>query len=488
MIPASPRPSPDPSLRPPPPSPSSAAPKPPAQSAKSAPSGPIAWKACGSGFECGTLSVPLDHKHPERGSIGIALKRHRARTLARRIGSLLYNPGGPGDSGVDAVAGQVGRSTAGLRDRFDIVGFDPRGVGRSSPVRCDDRKGPPDPLPDPVPPDETARQAVVDAANRYAAKCVQFSNGMLPYVGTDNVARDLDQIRAALGDERLSYMGQSYGTFLGQVYVELFPGRVRAMVLDGVIDPAVTTEEFANAAAEGFDRQLTAFGAWCNATPTCPWKPGPDVPAAFLALADQVRRRHLTGAGGRPVGPGEVYLGALRALYTRSRWPALGQALAAAASRNGGPVLKLSDAYQESGSSNAADANSAINCVDHPVSRDLATYPETAARAARRAAVFGPLFAWGGIGCAVWPAPPTRTPHPITGPGTPPILVVGTTLDPATPYAWAEAVARQLEHGVLLGRRGDNHVSYFYSSCIRGHIDAYLVDGRLPADGTVCPS
>jgi pimeloyl-ACP methyl ester carboxylesterase len=432
--------------------------------------------------------VPLDYGHPERGQIGIALKRRPARVPARRVGSLLYNPGGPGTSGVDTLAGQVGRSTAGILDRYDLVGFDPRGVGRSSPVRCDEPGGPPDPLPDPAPPDEAARQAVVAESQEYVAGCVQFTRGVLPYVGSDSVARDLDQIRIALGDERLTFMGQSYGTFLGQVYAELFPDRVRAMVLDGVIDPTLTTEEFANAAAEGFDRQLATFGDWCNATASCPWKPGPDVRAAFLVLADQVRRQRLAGAGGRPVGPGEVYVGALRALYTRTRWPALGDALAAAAGGNGGPILKLSDAYLESGSSNAADANTAINCMDHPVSRDLSTYPATAVRAAQRAPVFGPLFAWGGITCALWPALPSRTPHAIRAAGTPAILVVGTTLDPATPYAWAEAVARQLEHGVLLGRTGDNHVSYYYSACVRNHIDAYLVNGTLPAPGTVCQS
>lgn len=475
----------------PPPAPPPASPSPKLRStpAQAGPGSAVAWKTCGSGFECGTLTVPLDYEHPEKGTVGIALKRHRARSPARRIGSLLYNPGGPGDSGVDAVAGQVGRSTAGLLDRFDIVGFDPRGVGRSGPVRCSEKPGPPELLPDPVPQDDAARQALVDADRKYAAKCVQFSNGVLPYIGSDNAARDLDQIRIALGDERLTFMGQSYGTFLGQVYAELFPGRVRAMVLDGVIDPALTTEDFANTSAEGFDRQFVAFGAWCNATAGCAWKqPEADVGTAFLALVDQVRHHHLTGAGGRPVGPGEVYLGALRALYTRSRWSSLGSALAAAAGGNGGPILTLSDAYLQSGSSNAADANSAINCLDHPVPADLATYPDTAARAARRAAVFGPLFAWGGLSCAIWPAPPTRTPRPIQAPGTPPILVVGTTLDPATPYPWAEAVARQLEHGVLLGRRGDNHVSYFYSTCVRGHIDAYLTEGRLPANGTVCAS
>jgi pimeloyl-ACP methyl ester carboxylesterase len=373
-------------------------------------------------------------------------------------------------------------------DRFDIVGFDPRGVGRSSPVRCAAKPSLPELLPDPVPPDDAARQALVEADRKYAAKCVQFSNGVLPYVGTDNAARDLDQIRAALGDERLSFMGQSYGTLLGQVYAEMFPSRVRAMVLDAVIDPALPTEDFANTSAEGFDRQLAAFGAWCNATPGCPWRhPEPDVSSAFLALVDQVRHHHLTGAGGRPVGPGEVYMGTLRCLYTRTRWPSLGAALAAAAGGTGGPILALSDAYQ-GGSTNATDANTAINCLDHPVSGDLGTYTELAARAARRAPVFGPLFAWGGVSCAVWPAPPTRSPHPIQAAGTPPILVVGTTLDAATPYSWAEAAARQLEHGILVERRGDNHVSYFYSACVRNYIDAYLVDGRLPASGTVCPS
>jgi pimeloyl-ACP methyl ester carboxylesterase len=389
---------------------------------------------------------------------------------------------------VDVIARQVGLTTPGLVDRFDLVGFDPRGVGRSSPVRCETKPGPPDPLPDLVPPDDAARQALVETDRKYAAKCLQFSSGVLPYVGTDNAARDLDQIRAALGDERLTFMGQSYGTLLGLVYAELFPSRVRAMVLDGVIDPALEIEDFQNTSAEGFDRQLAAFGAWCNTTPSCAWKAGADVPSAYLALVDQVRHHHLTGAGGRPVGPGEVFMGTLRCLYTRTRWPALGAALAAAAGGNGGPILTLSDTYLQSGSSNADDANTAINCLDHPVPRDLGTYGEAAARATQRAPVFGPVFAWTKFICAVWPAPPTRSPHPIRAAGTPPILVVGTTLDAATPYSWAEAVARQLEHGVLLGRRGDNHVSYYYSNCVRGYIEVYLIDGRLPASGTMCPS
>jgi pimeloyl-ACP methyl ester carboxylesterase len=451
------------------------------------PTGPIAWKACGTGFQCGTLGVPFDYEHPERGSIGIALKRHRAGDPARRIGSLLYNPGGPGNSAVAALVGQVNRSTPGLVARFDIVGFDPRGVGQSSAVRCDLTQGLPDPIPDPVPPDDAARQAVIASNQEYADDCARFSKGVLPYVGTDNVARDMDQIRAALGDERLTFLGQSYGTFLGQVYAELFPTRVRAMALDGVIDPALTTEEFANAAAEGFDRQLNAFGAWCQATAGCPWKPGTDVGGAFLSLADQLRRHPLTGAGGRPVGPGELYIGALRALYTRSRWQPLGAALESVVQGNGGGILQLSDAYL-GGSSGSEDATTAINCLDHPVPRDLALFPERAQRAAARARVFGPLFAWGGMSCAVWPAPATRNPYAIKAPGTPPILVIGTTLDPATPYAWAEAVARQLDKGVLLGRPGDNHVAYFYSACVRSHIDAYLVDLRLPPTGTMCPS
>jgi pimeloyl-ACP methyl ester carboxylesterase len=456
-----------------------------------APVVPTGWTACGGGLQCTTVAVPLDYGNPSGPQIGIAVQRRLARDQAHRIGSLVLNPGGPGDSGIDNMASQLRIVTAGLQNRFDIVEFDPRGVERSSPVHCQASvsPGPPPLQPDPVPQTDETRQKLIDANRRYASDCSTFSGNVLPYVGTDSAARDLDRIREKVGDAQLTFMGQSYGTYLGLVYADLFPGRVRALALDGVIDPSLSIWDMAQAQAQAFDQQLNAFGAWCASTSSCPWRPGTtDTAQAFLGIVESARQHTLAGSGSRRVGPGEVYIGALATLYARTSWPTLGRALAGAAQGNGASLLQLSDRYLAHGSANAADANAAVNCLDHPAPRDVSTYPQAAADAGAKAPVFGPLFAWGTMGCAVWPAPPTRTPHAIAAPGSPPILVVGTTGDPATPYAWAQAVAQQLEHGVLLGRQGQEHVAYFYSACVRGAVERYLVSLAPPPNGTVCSS
>jgi pimeloyl-ACP methyl ester carboxylesterase len=437
------------------------------------------------------VAVPLDYGNPGGPQIGIAVQRRPARDPAHRIGSLVLNPGGPGDSGIDNMAKQLRILTAGLQNRFDIVEFDPRGVERSSPVHCQASVSPgtfPTQV-DPVPQTDAARQKLDESNRQYASDCVKYSGNVLPYVGTDNVARDLDRIREVVGDPQLTFMGQSYGTYLGLVYADLFPTRVRALALDGVIDPSLSIWDFVLAQGQAFDASLNAFGAWCASTSSCPWRPGTsDTAQAFLALVESARQHPLAGSGSRKVGPGEVYIGALGTLYARSSWPTLGRALASASQGNGASLLQLSDQYLAHGSANAADVNAAVNCLDHPAPRDLSLYPQAAADAGKKAPVFGPLFTWGTMGCAVWPAPPTRTAHAIAAPGAPPILVVGTTGDPATPYAWAQAVAQQLQHGVFLGRQGQEHVAYFYSSCVRGAIERYLVSLAPPANGTVCSS
>ena len=452
------------------------------------PVNPVGWLPCRP-YQCGTVAVPLDYAHPQARTIGIFVERHPASDPAARLGSLVINPGGPGDSGVDDLPAELRVLTPDLLARFDIVSFDPRGVGRSQPVRCGPA-GPstPGPVPDPVPQTPAATNALVAANRAYANACEQASGDLLPFVGTVDAARDLDRIRAALGDARLTFIGHSYGTLLGETYAELFAPRVRAMVLDGVIDPSLTTAGMSAAQAVGFDASFNAFASWCATTPACAWRPGGDAASAFLRLVATARAHPLPAAGERVTGPGEVYLGALGTLYARSFWPSLGRALAAASRGDGGPLLGLSDSYQTHGSSNAADANSAITCLDHPVPTDPSAYAGLAADAAQQAPIFGPLFSWGALQCAVWPANPTRTPHPIRAPGSPPILVVGTTGDPATPYAWAENVARQLEHGVLVGRRGIDHVAYYYSSCVRTIDAQYLIAGTLPASGTICPA
>jgi hypothetical protein len=258
------------------------------------------------------------------------------------------------------------------------------------------------------------------------------------------------------------------------------------MVLDGAIDPALSTDQMILDQAQGFESVLDDFFTWCASTPSCGWQTGADPTSTLVSLIDAAGVTPLRGPNGRTAGPGEIYNALLDDLYSQSSWPSLGDALAEAAAGNGDDVIALSDSYSSGGSTNGSDANNAVNCLDHPVSRDSSTYPALATTAAAVAPVFGPLLAWGLLQCAVWPVAPTRTPGPITAAGAPPILVTGTTGDPATPYAWAVALAHQLQHGELVTWQGVNHVAYFYSPCVRAIDQAYLVSGTLPPPGTTC--
>ena len=465
-----------------------------------APVAPIVWSECGDDLQCGSVTVPLNYSRPDGATIQIAVERRPAAVPSERIGSLVINPGGPGTSGIDDLPNELSVLTPGLLDRFDIVSFDPRGVERSDPVECGPGSSPststtpsttepaavPQQLPDPVPVGAAAQKALLAGDEAYARACQKYSGAILPFVGTVDAARDLDRIRAALGDQKLTFMGHSYGTLLGAVYAEMYPDHVRAMVLDGAIDPALGTDQMVLDQAKGFESVLDDFFSWCASTPSCPWPTTADPTTALLSLINASAIKRLPGADGGSAGPGEFYNALLDDLYSRSSWPSLGDALSQAAAGNGTDLITLSTSYASGGSTNGGDANNAINCLDHPVSRDPATYPALAAADAAQAPVFGAAFAWGLLQCAVWPVPPTRTPAPITAAGSPPILVVGTTGDPATPYQWAQALAGQLQHGELVTWQGVNHVAYFYSPCVRAIDQAYLIDGTLPPTGTVC--
>ena len=323
---------------------------------------------------------------------------------------------------------------------------------------------------------------------QFAAACEKASASVLPYVGSVDAARDLEQLRRALGDAGLIYMGQSYGTLLGLTYASLFPTHLRAMVLDSVIDPALSFDQITAGQAQGFESVLQSFFAWCAASAGCPWRPAGDPTTALLAQIATAAATPAPAGGGQVAGAGELYDALLGGLYAQSDWSELGNALAADAAGNGGPVVAMSDRYNQNGSTNGDDAAVAIDCLDHPVSHDLATYASLADMLEASAPVFGPLLAWGEAACAVWPGPPTRPVGPVVAPGAPPVLVVGTTNDPATPYAWAVNVSQELAHGVLLTRDGDDHVAYFYSACVRGYVDSYLVGGTTPSPGTICSS
>jgi pimeloyl-ACP methyl ester carboxylesterase len=447
---------------------------------------PVQWTPCGT-LQCGAVTAPLDYAHPEGAAIQIAVARHPAEVPSERIGSLVINPGGPGGSGIDDLPNELSVLTPGLRARFDIVSFDPRGVERSSPVTCSagSGSGAAGQLIDPVPTTPAAQQALLSNDQAFAAQCKQGSGSILAKVGTVDTAHDLDRIRAALGDAQLTFIGHSYGTLLGATYAELFSTHVRAMVLDGAIDPALGTAQYVQDQAMSYESELQSFFAWCAAAP-CAWRPTGDPTTALLDLIQRSRSQALSASSGATAGPGELYDALLAGLESQSSWPSLAGTLAEAEAGNGSPAASMSHRYQSGGSTNGAIAEQAIDCVDHPVERDPSTYPALAAHLGQSAPVFGPLLAWGLLGCATWPVLPTRTPAPASDPGAPPILVVGTTGDPVTPYLWAVDLAKELTGGSLLTWQGRSHVAYFYSPCVRDAAEAYVVAGTVPAPGTMC--
>jgi pimeloyl-ACP methyl ester carboxylesterase len=434
--------------------------------------------------------VPLDYGNPGGRTIGIALDRHAA--TGTKIGSLVTNPGGPGASGVDSLDYVVSILSPAVVQHFDVIGFDPRGVARSAPIEC--VSGPQlDRIlaVDPAPTTDAGFQTLVDASRTFDQGCQARSGDLLPYVSTENAARDVDQIRRAVGDDKLTYFGFSYGTLLGATYAELFPDRVRAMVLDGANDPAIDpiTSNIDQSAA--FDQALNDFFADC-AAPSCRWKPGGDLHAAFDALMTRIRTQPLRGDGKRTLGPGEAFYGVAYPLYDQADWPVLADALAAAGRGVGSLLLQLFDDYAERGPDgtygNELNAYDAVSCLDQPWPRDLNVLRQAATIAKQRAPEFGVADLYGGITCSVGPIPAPRRPHRIRAAGSPPIVVIGSTNDPATPYAQTQALASELEHGVLVTRVGDGHTGYRASACVRTNVDLYLTTLEAPHSGLTCPT
>lgn len=458
---------------------------------------PADWVPCRgdagpAGYQCATVSVPRDPQDPAaHGTIGLAIDRHPA--TGTRIGSLLVNPGGPGGSGVDFLPEIVGLLGADVLEHFDIVGFDPPGVDRSAPIIC---------LPGPeldryygADPDPTTAQgmaAYIAVDQQFAAGCEARSGAELPYVSTVDAAMDMDIIRADIGDPSLNYLGFSYGTFLGATYAELFPTRIRAMVLDGALDPALPVVTSLDQQSAAFDADLDAALSACGQSPSCPWKYHGNPISAFEALMAAVTAHPLTVAGSsQSVGPAAFLYGTALTLYDTSYWNDLYEALAGVTDGNGTDMLQLFDDYvgrNANGTySNELEANVAVNCLDAPAP-PVATIEADLPAAERQAPVFGAADLLSEIQCDYWPVAATGRVGPIHADGSPPIVVVGSTGDPATPYQDAVALAAQLQHGVLLTRVGEGHTGYPYSSCIRSHVDDYLVHLTVPAAGIRCPT
>jgi pimeloyl-ACP methyl ester carboxylesterase len=453
--------------------------------------GKVAWADCGGGFQCGTLQVPLDYAQPTGRRIGIAMIRKPATNPSTRIGSLFMNPGGPGASGVEFLRGEASSMTN-LNRSFDLVSFDPRGVGESAPVRCLD--GPHEDAYlalDSVLDDPQEKQAAIDADKSYAAACDQRNHDLLPFLSTIDVAKDMDLMREAVGDTKLTYLGFSYGTYLGEIYAHMFPSNVRALSLDGVVDPTVSANDALLAQVVGFQQNLTAFMAYCRSTSSCAYGRSSDPEAKLSALMTRLDTTPLL-VGGRQLTRALAMTGVLLALYDQSSWTYLDQALTAVDKGDGRVLLFLADFYNMRNTDgtykNELDAMTATYCLDHPVPQDISAYDQLGPAFAKASPLFGPWVQYANVTCIYWPSKPVGKDGPISVTGTPPILLVGGTNDPATPYAWSQSVNRQIQGSVLLTRQGNGHTSYDSSTCAHAAEDAYLIALTLPAAGTVCTS
>lgn len=460
------------------------------------------WRSCGvPGFECATMKAPLDYEKPDAGDVRLAVSRKKATGPGERLGSLLVNPGGPGGSAIGYLQSYAGIGyPADVRARYDMVAVDPRGVARSEPVEC--LTGPEMDTytqTDSTPDDGRETDQLVEAYKKFAEGCGARSPELLRHVSTVEAARDMDILRAVLGDQKLNYVGASYGTFLGATYAGLYPERVGRLVLDGALDPSLTARKLNEEQTAGFETAFQSFAKDCVRHSDCPLGDagtGPDEVGRNLKAFFQRLDKTPVPAGdadGRKVGEALATTGVIAAMYDESAWPQLREALTSAMKeKDGAGLLALSDSYYERDAdgkyANLMFANAAVNCLDLPAAFSTPDQVEEALPSFEKASpVFGEGLAWASLNCAYWPVKNTGEPHRIEAKGAAPILVVGTTRDPATPYPWAESLASQLSSATLLTYVGDGHTAYGRgSACIDSAIDRYLLQGAPPEKGKRC--
>lgn len=448
----------------------------------------------GTRWQCATMRAPLDWGKPAGETIDLALIRAASRAdAADRIGSLLFNFGGPGESGV-ATLPALAADYEQLRSRYDLVSFDPRGAGASAGVTCLDAGAAQAMTEQDDTPDDGDDEvtALLQARQRYADACAKESGRVLPHVGTEHAARDMDLLRHLLGDDKLHYLGISYGTELGGVYAHLFPQHVGRAVLDGVVDPTLDQMEGALAQASGFQLAFDHFAQWCVDT-GCALGDSPEEITQLVMRLEEALDDEPLAVGGERVFTGSQLIDAVvLALYLETAWPALEVGLQLLAADEGETLLGLADALigrHAGGFSDQRDAQTAITCADRSDRYTVDDVLEQAAAFEKASPLFGDTMLWDTLECTDWPVR-GKVAHPdVSAPGAPPVLLVGNTGDPATPYEGAARMAERLGKGVgvELTYEGEGHGAYNSgNTCVREAVNAYLLDGTVPAAGTVC--
>lgn len=454
---------------------------------------PLEWTQCDE-LQCAKVRVPIDWDEPAAGEIAIQIARFPASGESK--GSLFVNPGGPGGSGVELAEQASALFGERVLENYDVVGFDPRGVGGSHPVQCLDGPGK-DALfaRDFDYADDAELDAALEAWQEFGASCEAQAGELLGHLGTVSAARDLDVLRAVLGNEKLTYLGYSYGTQLGATYATIFPEYVGRLVLDGAVDPTLTSRELNLGQAEGFERALRNYVDYCQAQSDCPLTGSvEDGLAQIHALSERASRAPLpTGDPARELTATLLFYGIAVTLYDNRSWSFLTDALREVIMEgNAQKMLFLADFYFDrapDGSylSNKIEAFHAINCADSQSDGDPERMRAEAAELVELAPTLGAAFGFAELPCARWPTPAQGLPEDFSAAGAPPIVVIGTTNDPATPYAWSQNLAKLLDSGVLVTFDGEGHTAYGRSNeCVDDAVDAFLVDGTVPQDGLSC--
>lgn len=452
----------------------------------------LTWTDCGRN-ECSKLRVPLDYAEPTGTTIELAVLKAPARNAEDRLGSLVVNPGGPGASGVRLAAGGANQFGSELVEHYDIVGFDPRGVGSSQPLECLSTAGLDEFLafdPDPDTPAEVSR--LDDLLRGFGQGCLDKSGDLARHISTREAARDMDILRAALGEQKLDYLGYSYGTLLGATYAEQFSANVGRFVLDGAIDPSLSNAELSLQQGEGFETALRAYLKDCVSRGCFLGGTVDQGARKIRSFLDELDARPIPGKDGRPLTEGLGMYGIWLPLYVEALWPTLTGALEdAIVRRDGSSLMGLADTYASRGAGeyedNSIEALYAVNCLDHSDSIPSKDVAPRIAEFEKVSPTFGAAFAYGLSSCASWPIKSGERTVALHARGAAPIVVIGTTRDPATPLVWAQALAKQLDSGRLITRDGDGHTGFQQgNACVDDAVEGYLVQGTVPPDDLKC--